>query len=192
MDIFGIGNKHAAGESSPWFLAGKGLVSGNTAKRPEATPPRSMSRQPPILVPVPGYRRLRRLVCSLFVAWSFAAPAQELIVNKDTGVERLTRNEARLYLTMRLKSWPNGTLVKLFVLPDDNALHLHFVNSVLGLYPYQLRRAWDRQLYSGTGQAPVTVSSVNEMLERVAMTPGALGYIDVGTKAQDIRVVEVQ
>ncbi len=146
----------------------------------------------PTLVTLPGSRRIRELVCSLLAAWSFAASAQELIVNKDTGIERLTRNEARLYLTMRLKSWPNGTLVKLFVLPDDNALHLQFVNSVLGLYPYQLRRAWDRQLYSGTGQAPVTVSSVDEMLERVAMTPGALGYVDAGTKTQDIRVVEVQ
>ena len=138
-----------------------------------------------------GAKPLRQLLYALLVALSPLATAQELIVHKDSGVEQLTRNEARLYLTMRLRNWPNGTLVQLFVLPDNDALHLRFVKSILGLYPYQLRRAWDRQLFSGTGQAPVTVSSVEEMLERVALTPGALGYVETSVMTRDIRTIEV-
>ncbi|WP_300970191.1 hypothetical protein [Thiocapsa sp.] len=104
----------------------------------------------------------------------------------------MTRNEARLFFTMRLKNWPNGTLVKVFVLPDNNALHNRFSNEVLGLYPYQLRRVWDRQIFSGTGQAPTTVSSEQEMLDRVATTPGAIGYADGPIENPSIRLLEVR
>ena len=120
------------------------------------------------------------------------AGAQELIVNKGTGILSLTRNEARLYLTMRLRQWPDGTQVHLFVLPDDNALHQRFVNTVLGLFPYQLRRVWDRQIFTGTGQAPINVSSVDEMIQRVAATPGALGYAESLVTNPSIRMIEVR
>jgi hypothetical protein len=102
---------------------------------------------------------------------------QKLATNAGVGVDALTQNQARLYFTMRLKAWPDGTPVKVFVLPDDNTLHREFSNQVLGLFPYQLRRVWDRQIFSGTGQAPITVSTEQEMRERLATTAGAIGYV---------------
>ena len=104
----------------------------------------------------------------------------------------MTTNEARLYLTMRLKAWPNGVPVKVFVLPDEDPLHRRFANVVLGLYPYQLRRVWDRQLFSGTGQAPTTVASEAEMIRRVAATPGALGYVGAVPDGAPVRPLEVR
>jgi ABC-type phosphate transport system substrate-binding protein len=135
---------------------------------------------------------LKSLVAVTLCCGSLHVSPQELIANRDAGVESLTRNEARLFFTMRLKNWPNGTLVKVFVLPDNNPLHIRFSNEVLGLYPYQLRRVWDRQIFSGTGQAPTTVSSEQEMLERVATTPGAIGYADGPIDNSSIRVLEVR
>lgn len=131
------------------------------------------------------------IAAALCCASPYVSP-QELIANRDAGVESLTRNEARLYFTMRLKNWPNGTLVKVFVLPDNNPLHIRFSNEILGLYPYQLRRVWDRQIFSGTGQAPTTVSSEQEMLERVATTPGAIGYAEGPIDNSSIRLLEVR
>ncbi|NCC27763.1 MAG: hypothetical protein EOM22_06330 [Gammaproteobacteria bacterium] len=117
---------------------------------------------------------------------------QDLIAHKDTDVETLTRNEARLFFTMRLKNWPDGTLVKVFVLPDDNDLHRRFSNEILELYPYQLRRVWDRQIFSGTGQAPVTVPNEREMLDHIATTPGAIGYANGPVQSSGIRMLEVR
>ena len=45
------------------------------------------------------------------------------------------------------------------------------------MFPYQLRRLWDKQIFSGTGIAPTTVKSIEEMRERVANTKGAIGYL---------------
>ncbi|EXJ15219.1 hypothetical protein [Imhoffiella purpurea] len=117
--------------------------------------------------------------------------AQELIVNGSLPDVALTRNEALLYFTGRLQLWPNGMPVKVFVLPDSNLLHREFVKSVLGLYPYQLRRVWDRQVYSGTGQAPILVGSEQEMIERVASTAGGIGYAHSEPDDGRVRPLEV-
>ena len=117
--------------------------------------------------------------------------AQEMIVNSGVSTKAITTNEAQLYLTSRLKEWPNGVPVKVFVLPDDNPLHRRFANAVLGLFPYQLRRVWDRQIFSGTGQVPSTVANEAEMIRRVSTTPGALGYVESVPADGSVRLLEV-
>lgn len=135
---------------------------------------------------------MKGLAYLMFALCLCPASAQELIAHASTDISALTRNEARLYLTMRLKHWPDGTRVRLFVLPDDHPLHQRFVNAVLGLYPYQLRRVWDRQIFTGTGQSPVIVGSVDEMLRRISSTPGALGYAETTVPyPAAVRIIEV-
>lgn len=117
-----------------------------------------------------------RFLLPLLILLSPLARPQELIAHPGLGVDSITTNEARLFMTMRLKTWPSGAPVRVFVLPDDDPLHRRFVTEVLGLFPYQLRAVWDRQVFSGTGQAPTTVASEGEMIRRVAATPGSIGY----------------
>lgn len=99
-----------------------------------------------------------------------------LITHPASQRQAVSLNEARLYLSMRLRAWPDSTPVSVFVLPDDSPLHEEVTVSLLQVFPYQLRRAWDRQLFTGTGQAPTTVPTEAEMIRRVAETPGAIGY----------------
>lgn len=133
-----------------------------------------------------------RLILLGLFAWMPVAFAQDLVVHADVPVAALSRNEARLYLTMRLRNWPDGSAVHVFVLPDDHPLHERIANQVLGLYPYQLRRVWDRLVFSGTGQAPVTVQTPRELLERVAATPGSLGYAEKSSLPGKVRPIEVR
>jgi hypothetical protein len=46
----------------------------------------------------------------------------------------------------------------------------------LGVYPFQLRSAWDRLVFSGTGVSPTTVETEEEMRARIESTPGSIGY----------------
>lgn len=141
-----------------------------------------------------GPRRLLRLgLLGLFFAlWSEPAQLQELIVHQDILQPGLTQNEARIYFTLRLQNWPTGQRVKVFVLADDHELHRDFAKQVLGLFPYQLRSIWDRQVFSGTGQAPITVVDEAEMLKFVATTPGAIGYLRSPPADPRVRSLAVQ
>ena len=89
----------------------------------------------------------------------------------------LDREQLRAIFFVRQTKWPDGTPVRVFVLPDRNAFHIRFTKEVLGVYPYQLRSTWDRMVYSGTGVPPTVVQAVDEMRSRVEATPGGIGYL---------------
>lgn len=78
---------------------------------------------------------------------------------------------------MRLRKWEDGSRIYVFVLPDDDPLHIAFSKNVLRVFPYQLRLAWDRLVFSGTGEEPIKVKSERQMREAVGSTPGAIGYL---------------
>jgi ABC-type phosphate transport system substrate-binding protein len=108
-------------------------------------------------------------------AW--ATESYEVIANPSVTEKTLSKSSLRAIFGMRLHAWPDGTAVRVFVMPDDSPLHAAFSKEKLNVFPYQLRSAWDRLVFSGTGQAPDTVASAEEMLARVASTPGAIGYL---------------
>lgn len=121
---------------------------------------------------------IRILITLLFLV-SQDLPAQNVIANVQVETKQLSKTTARSIFAMRVHQWPDGTPIKVFVLQDQNPTHNEFCKSILGMFPYQLRRIWDRQVFSGTGSAPVVVKSEQEMLNAVASTEGAIGYISL-------------
>ncbi|MBL8260427.1 MAG: hypothetical protein JNM60_11510 [Candidatus Competibacteraceae bacterium] len=101
-----------------------------------------------------------------------------VIVNSETA-SRLLFSQTSLgaIFGMRLRKWEDGSPIKVFVLPDDDLLHIEFSKYILHVFPYQLRAAWDRLVFSGTGEEPVKVKSEKQMRELVGSTPGAIGYL---------------
>ena len=122
------------------------------------------------------------LLLLLAVGASHAVRAQsvQIIVNPDVASVQLDRDLLRAIFTMRLRSWPDGPPVRVFVLPDKDPVSDRFYREQLGMYSYVLRSAWDRMVYTGTGLAPTVVHSEEEMRQRVRSTPGAIGYVSRG------------
>jgi hypothetical protein len=128
-------------------------------------------------------QRLRSLAVALLLMVSSAASPQDstfavdVIVSPSLAEITLDRSLLRAVFTMRVREWPDGTPVRVFVLPDDNPLSDRFYRERLGMYSYVLRRAWDRMVFTGTGFAPTVVRSEKEMIELVRSTPGAIGFV---------------
>lgn len=138
------------------------------------------------------------LLCGLWMVCCPArALAQDAIVNADVAERAVSQNNLRAIFSMRMRQWPDGTPIKVFVLPGESEVHISFAKSVLNIFPYQLRRAWDLLIYSGSGQAPTEVGSPEEMLQKVASTPGAIGYVSddylsKGDKNERVRILEIR
>lgn len=136
-----------------------------------------------------GVRDLRRIGLGVFrlVLWATAcgfAPASaddagvvEIITSPEHAHVAIDRSFVRAVFTLRARTWPDGTPVKVFVLPDDHESHQRFCNEQLGIYPYRLRNAWDRAVFTGTGLSPRTVNSLEEMAASVRRTRGGIGYV---------------
>ena len=117
----------------------------------------------------------------LSVFFANIAIASELVIktNRDLLPDTtLNQEQLRRIFFSRQTHWPDGTSVRAFVLPDKHPLHIRFSKEILGVYPYQLRSAWDRMMYTGTGVPPITVRSIEEMHKKIEQTPGAIGYFE--------------
>jgi hypothetical protein len=131
--------------------------------------------------------------CALLVALlsPSAALTQEVIVNTEVEITQLDLSTLRAAFGMRLLEWPDGTRVVPFVMEPDSAVHVRFVKTVLQIFPYQLQQAWDRLVFSGTGQAPRVVGTPLEMRRRVAGTPGGIGYLPHEFLNDTVSTVEI-
>jgi len=129
----------------------------------------------------------------LWLALSFSAQlyAEPIaIVHPGEAQTTIERKTLRAAFGMTLQVWPDGQPLTVFVFRDDAPLHQQFCRKVLGVLPYTLRRNWDRLLFSGAAQAPIVVDSPQEMLLRVASTPGAIGYIEKEFANDSVSIVE--
>ncbi len=118
--------------------------------------------------------------------------ALEIVTHPLNETRTLSISTLRSIFSMRMTQWPDGTPIRVFVMGDKDPLHAEFSKQVLGVFPHQLRRAWNRQIYSGTGQAPAKVNTEAEMRTKVETTPGAIGYLTEDQQDEDVRVIEVE
>ncbi len=115
-----------------------------------------------------------------------------LVAHADVDTQQLNRDTARAIFAMRQRTWPDGQAVRVFVLGNDHPVHARFAKENLTVYPHQLQLAWDRMVFSGTGQAPNRVATQAEMQERIATTPGALGYLEREYLDDRIQVISME
>lgn len=140
---------------------------------------------------------LAKLICGVLaialLGHAIAALAADeevvMIANPQLAIDAIPRDTARAIFAMRQRTTPNGEAIHVMVLPDDHPVHARFAKGLLDVYPHQLRLAWDRMVFSGTGQAPERVASQAEMLQQVATTPGGLGYIERGYLDDSVQVL---
>ncbi|MDQ3186582.1 MAG: substrate-binding domain-containing protein [Pseudomonadota bacterium] len=121
-----------------------------------------------------------------------ATEPYEIVTHPGVNEKYLSKNSLRAIFGMRLHAWPDGTAIRVFVMPDDASLHAAFSKEKLNVFPYQLRSAWDRLVFSGTGQAPDTVTSAEEMLAKISSTPGAIGYLTKSKTDGRVNVLQIK
>ena len=129
------------------------------------------------------------------LAFSAGAQADDgihVIANSQQPVNSLNLKELRAMFLMRLREWPDHRPVSVFVLRQEDPVHIQFCKDLLSVYPHQLQAGWDRLVYSGTGAAPVILESEQQMLDTIANTPGSIGYIQEDKPHANVKTITVQ
>lgn len=124
--------------------------------------------------------------------WFISCEAVELAINHSVPKsEVMTREVVWAIFSREIKTWSDGTPTIVFVLNDDDPVHEQFTKQLLESFPYQLHKAWDRRVFSGTGQAPIEVNSLKEMFESIIQTPGSIGYLPDKYDGNSVRTSKV-
>lgn len=143
---------------------------------------------------------LRVLMCSLLLLVSSRAaevhsqPSRiQLITHPSVNISSLDQDQIRRIFTMYQTNWSDAQPIVVYVLGQQNTTHQFFSREVLGLFPYQLERIWNKLVYSGLGEGPIKVNNEQEMLDKIKHQPGSIGYVmslDVPTDVNIINLLE--
>lgn len=130
----------------------------------------------------------------LLYAIFFISPiyAQNLLVHKNLNMTSISQDKLRAIYSMRTRVWPDGTPITVFILNPDSEQHRSFCLKNLEIFPYQLQRVWDVMVYSGTGQSPINLKSEAEMIRKISLTPGAIGYVSKKGVIDNVKIITIQ
>lgn len=111
-----------------------------------------------------------------------------VIVHKGSAPTRFKPEEvARMYLRKKL-FWDDGTRVIPVNLPADHPLRRGFSHLMLGALPEDLEEYWNSQYFHGVAP-PYVLASEAAVLQFVATTPGAIGYVEDGVVNDQVQVL---
>ncbi len=114
-----------------------------------------------------------------------------VIANKGVSVSSLSRAQVQNIFLGKDVIWPDGKKMNPAVLKSGGT-HESFLSDLLGKSAAQFDTFWKQAIFTGKGRPPKTVGSEAEMVQYVAATEGAVGYIDADTAHADVKVISVK
>ncbi len=121
------------------------------------------------------------------------ASAQVLVVvSAEAPFIRLASSDlSDIYLGRRTQI-VNGIQVVPIDLPEGTVLRREFYAHYTGRTPAQIKAHWARQIFTGRGQPPQSLSDSRAVVERLVSDTKALGYIDAVFYDDRLRVVTIE
>jgi ABC-type phosphate transport system substrate-binding protein len=137
----------------------------------------------------------RILWCALLLGLTLAGAAargQEVMVVANTGVSasQISSTELRDIFTGVRSRFGDGTRAVPVILKGGPA-HEVFLSHHLGENPDEFRTRWRKAVFTGQGAMPKEFNSERALLEYVAATPGAIGYVSRVTADIPVKVLTV-
>ncbi len=116
----------------------------------------------------------------------------QIVVNSANTTGSLSKEKLAAYFLKKETRWSDGTKIVVVDRNPGAAVRVAFSKVVLGKDVAAVKSYWQRQLFSGRETPPAEFDSDREVLDFIAKTPGAIGYVsataDLGTGVKAIRI----
>ncbi|HTY37792.1 MAG TPA: hypothetical protein VMH23_11815 [Bacteroidota bacterium] len=111
-----------------------------------------------------------------------------VIAHKGVSVSAISASAAADIFSLSTKEWKDGSPVVVFDQKTEGATRTKFYEFI-GKSPIELKKIWMRIQLSGEGKAPTIVGSDDEVVQKVASTPGAIGYVAASKASGDVKIL---
>jgi hypothetical protein len=137
----------------------------------------------------------RKLIFVFFVAVGLllldSAHGQIVVIaNQSVRSAEISDSDLRDVFAGAVVSLPGGDRVRPVLLRSGGA-HEEFLARYFGKSDAAFRADWKRLIFSGASTMPKTVDSEEAMVQYVARTPGAIGYVSESASQKDVKVLLV-
>jgi hypothetical protein len=133
------------------------------------------------------------LLAAALFGWAVARPqGYQVVVHPSSEVTALSPKElGAIYLGVKL-FWNGDRRIVPALLQDSAPATQAFFNEVLHLKADQFHSHWRRRVFSGSGMAPRTFRTPEELRAFVEGTPGAIGVVEPSDAPTQLKVVRMQ
>ncbi len=128
------------------------------------------------------------LLCFSWVVVS-AFPDVLIVTNPGTEVASLKKKDIKDIFTGKKTRWNNGGKIVIAIL-ESPGVHKEFLWEFVRKTPSQFRNYWRRKVFTGEGKLPKSFRSEAELVDFVAGTKGAVGYISSPAKTR-VKVIKI-
>jgi hypothetical protein len=129
------------------------------------------------------------LLWGLIAGWS-AASAQDVVVvaNKSVPISAISASDLRaIFLGTKTRFADGSHAVPVFL--KGGPVHEVFLKNHVGETPDQFRVRWQKAVFTGQGAMPKTCDNESALLEYVATTPGAIGYVSHISPQDNVKIL---
>lgn len=109
-----------------------------------------------------------------------------VIANPNSGIDKLSKDEVINIYMGRTRKLPNGLTGMPIDLSNTHHEKMQFYSLLVGKELAEINSYWARLRFSGLGQPPLQVNSMEDAINLVSENKGAIAYID--SKKIDKRV----
>ncbi len=113
-----------------------------------------------------------------------------IITNPETKLSALEKKDVRDIFTGKRTRW-NGSGKIIIATLEDSAVHKEFVRKFVKKTPSQFKNYWRQKVFTGEGLIPKTFRDEESLIDFVAGTRGAVGYISTPTD-RPVKVITIE
>ena len=114
----------------------------------------------------------------------------KIIINPGVQVFELKDKDIRDIYTGVKKMWDTGEKVSIAIL-EDSELHKQFLKEFVNKTPIQFRNFWREKVFTGEGENPKSFKTEASLIDFVANTRGAIGYISTSPE-KSAKMIDVK
>ncbi len=120
-----------------------------------------------------------------------SAPAGEaicVIVHESVKTVVISQQQLLDIYTLNAQNWGDGKKIVVTDFKGEGPMRERFY-TFIAIKPNDIKRIWLRKQFSGSGTPPLTVSSEEEMIEKILNRPGTIGYVSASKVPPGTRVL---
>ena len=130
------------------------------------------------------------LVLALWFIPAFCFAGDVVVISNSSVTEStLSKKDVSSIYLGKKSSWSNGSKISFVVLEGET--HEAFLKNYVGKSESQFNTFWKKQVFTGKGTPPRKLDSEKAMVDFVAGTAGAIGYVSSGTDVSNVKIISI-
>ena len=129
-----------------------------------------------------------RLFISLLFSINLYAVDLAVIVSKDSNINNISKKELSKIFLAKTKRLPSGDRA----IPVENTNKVYqskFYKIVSNKNEKQLKKYWAKMIFTGRGQPPKKINSINEVIAFIQNNKNAISYIPFDYVNNDLKII---